>query len=501
MVIMDALFEKTGPYRILKRLGAGGMGEVFLAYDDRLDRRVAIKRIRAGKGSDPGRQERFRREARMSAKLNHPAIVQVYDLLEEGDTYSIVMECVEGSNLRRLLEDGPLPIEDVILLARDIAEGLAEAHRQGIVHRDLKSENILVTPEGRAKIADFGIAKRLLKEKTEVSLTEAGRVLGTYRAMSPEQARGEEVDHRSDLFSLGVLLYEALAGHSPFEAGNELATLHRILHDRQAPLREVNPEVPPELSELVDHLLEKDPFLRPRSAGEVAGELRRMGLASSSGTATMYGAATVPILPKSPGTSGSEQVSREIYGRSPSPWRGFAIILLLVLASASAYVFFDKRSRTALKPQESLSVAVLRPEVRNLEKNPETGLLASNIRIALLQSLLSLKGISPRNFDEVDAVSGPATSVAKAVAADEVVGARLECGSDSCEVLLQRLQGSDGRILWAETFEVPADDFYMAANAASTQIEQGYGDYEPRRKGSEIKIDKSDLKRLKSGRT
>src|SRR6476659_869712 len=159
-----------GPYQVLKPLGAGGMGEVFLAYDERLDRKVAIKRIRSDASATPERRERFRREARLAAKLNHPAIVQIYDVLTEGDASYIVMEHVEGTNLRRLLDDGPLPPGEVIALGRDVAQGLAAAHRQGIVHRDLKSENILVTPDGRAKSADFGIAKRALAGPEEGSL-------------------------------------------------------------------------------------------------------------------------------------------------------------------------------------------------------------------------------------------------------------------------------------------------------------------------------------------
>jgi len=273
-----------GPYQVLKPLGAGGMGEVFLAYDERLDRKVAIKRIRSGTGVTPERRERFRREARMAAKLNHPAIVQIYDVLTEGDESYIVMEHVEGTNLRRLLDDGPLPVAEVVALARDVAGGLAEAHRQGIVHRDLKSENVLVTPEGRAKIADFGIAKRVLAGTDGDSLTADGRVLGTFRTMSPEQARGEAVDFRSDLFSLGVLLYEAMTGQSPFAAENELAMLSRIVRDRQTPVRKVRPEIPEELSVLVDHLLEKDPLRRPRSAREVAQALTGRTLQSQMET-------------------------------------------------------------------------------------------------------------------------------------------------------------------------------------------------------------------------
>lgn len=165
---MSELLGKIGPYEILRRLGAGGMGEVFLAYDERLDRQVAIKRIRSDKSATSERRERFRREARVAARLNHPAIVQIYDVLAEGDVDSIVMEAVEGTDLRTLIGGRPLPLEAAVVIARDVADGLAEAHRQGIVHRDLKSENVLVTPAGRAKITDFGIAKRLLAEKQRI---------------------------------------------------------------------------------------------------------------------------------------------------------------------------------------------------------------------------------------------------------------------------------------------------------------------------------------------
>ena len=275
---------KIGPYQLLRRLGAGGMGEVYLAYDERLDRQVAIKRIRSDKGPTSERRERFRREARVAARLNHPAIVQVYDVLAEGDVDSIVMEAVEGADLRTLIDDRPLPLERAVVLARDIADGLAEAHRQR--HRPPRSEERerpASPPPAAPRSPTSGSPSGSSPKKTDESLTAIGHVMGTYRAMSPEQARGEEVDHRSDLFSFGILLYEMLTGRSPFLAENELATLHRVVHDRQAPARDVNPAVPPELSDLVDHLLEKDPVMRPRSAGEVG---RQLTAATSAVTAT-----------------------------------------------------------------------------------------------------------------------------------------------------------------------------------------------------------------------
>jgi len=474
---MPESLGKIGPYELLRRLGAGGMGEVFLAYDERLDRQVAIKRIRSDKDATSERRERFRREARVAARLNHPAIVQVYDVLAEGDVDSIVMEAVEGTDLRTLIGGRPLPLEAAAVIARDVADGLAEAHRQGIVHRDLKTENVLVTPAGRAKITDFGIAKRLLAGKTEDSLTAIGHVMGTYRAMSPEQARGEEVDHRSDLFSFGILLYEMLTGRSPFAAENELAMLNRIVHDRQTPAREVNPAVPEELSRLVDHLLEKDPRLRPRSAGELGRELAPMATATATLTGTLAWVPTGTAVEAASrlGSSGPSFDSRITGRRSPmrtAAWIGLA--LLVALGIPGAWV--------ALRPApEPLYVAVLKPEVHGTPGlATDLDLLSSDLRIASVRGLLALEGVSPKSLEETDAVPGLPAAVARAVSADEVVSTKLDCRPVDCRVSLSRTRGRDGTVLWAEHFDIPADDLGVAAGAMGTQIRQAYSDRSPR---------------------
>jgi tetratricopeptide (TPR) repeat protein/predicted Ser/Thr protein kinase len=484
-----------GPYQVLKPLGAGGMGEVFLAYDERLDRKVGIKRIRADASATPERRERFRREARLAAKLNHPAIVQIYEFIAEGDTSYIVMEYVEGTNLRRLLDDGPLPASEVAALARDVAQGLAEAHRQGIVHRDLKSENILVTPEGRAKIADFGIAKRALAGADEGSLTADGRVLGTYRTMSPEQARGEPVDFRSDLFSLGVLLYEALTGQSPFEADNELAMLTRIVRDRQIPVRSLRPEVPAELSFLVDHLLEKEPLARPRNAREVAEALTRQTAHSlaDSGTVVEPVLWTAPSRSAASVATATEPTAHDsaltASGRRFGVRTWVAIALLFAAATAAAWY--------SLSPaRHPLYVAVLRPEVDVRGLAPEESeVLASAVRLALLQGVLGLEDLSPRSFDEIDKVPGPPTAVARAVSADEIVGAKLSCRAELCRIVLSRLSGKDGSILWVgRSFDVSTDNLSIVANAASRQLRLGYPGHAERRGVEDLAVTDRDLR-------
>lgn len=290
-----ALPRTLGPYRLERLLGSGGMGEVYQAYDRRLQRRVAIKHFRPGNAvgstaAGTASRERFLREARAVAGLSHPSIVHIHDILEdeegewEGDW--IVMERVDGPTVAQLVAQGPLPLERAITIGRQVAEALEAAHRQGILHRDLKSENVMLGRDGRAKILDFGLAKRLWPGETEASLSLEGRVLGTCRTMSPEQARGQELDARSDLFALGVLLYEMLTGESPFLEETHIDTLARVCHHHPLPVVEVNPEVPEELSELVVRLLRKERELRPAETREVAEILAAMDATiSGSGSA------------------------------------------------------------------------------------------------------------------------------------------------------------------------------------------------------------------------
>ena len=284
----DSGFQ-IGGYRVEATLGQGGMGEVFLAWDERLHRHVAIKRIRADLPIDQGRRLRFRREARAAARLCHPAIVQVFDILETDEGDCIVMERVEGRSLAEVIALGEVDLELALRLGAEIADGLAEAHSKGLVHRDLKPQNVMVTtPDrahpGRAKVLDFGLARMLWNETGKRStsaeessaLTRVGALVGTVHAMSPEQASGRTVDHRSDLFALGGLLYEMLTRRAPFRGANWLDTLRRVTSEEPEPLTALRPDLPADLTQLITRLLAKDPEARPQNARVVADALERL---------------------------------------------------------------------------------------------------------------------------------------------------------------------------------------------------------------------------------
>jgi serine/threonine protein kinase/tetratricopeptide (TPR) repeat protein/TolB-like protein len=278
---------KIGLYRVLRLLGQGGMGEVYLAEDPRLSRQVAIKVLNArALGSEEARQ-RFEREARTAAQLAHPNIVHIYEVGEDDGVAYIVMEHVEGRTLRDLIAQGPLSSESILHLAEGIADGLTTAHERGIVHRDIKPANILVDPAGRPRILDFGLAKALAadsdqKESAEEDrstishITQARKVMGTVAYMSPEQAEGHTLDHRSDIFSFGVLMYQMCSGHLPFEGDSDITTLVAILRDTPASLSAWSASVPEELERIVFRCLEKRPEDRYQLTSELLEDLRSL---------------------------------------------------------------------------------------------------------------------------------------------------------------------------------------------------------------------------------
>ena len=275
----DSFPPRVGPYRLDARLGAGGMGEVYRGHDPRLDRPVALKRVRPDARDPDKARYMFRREARLVARLNHPTITQVHDLLEDPEGDWLVMELVTGQTLSQHLQEREFSPSEAMKIGAGIATGLAAAHDAGLVHRDLKTDNVMLTPSGGVKILDFGIARRLPDEDGSpltTTLSREGVLVGTVVAMSPEQAAGQKVDHRSDLFSLGSLLYQLLTGDPPFVGNNAYETLSRICLSKEVPVHELEPDVPRAVSRFVAHLLQKDPDGRPQSAAEVVDMAERL---------------------------------------------------------------------------------------------------------------------------------------------------------------------------------------------------------------------------------
>ena len=291
--------RQLNQYVIQDLLGKGGMGTVYKAWDTRLQRHVALKVLPQDVTGDPERRRRFLGEARAAAAITHPAVAQVYDVDEADGVTFIAMELIDGDTVRRLIERRELDLPGALDIAIQAAEGLARAHESGIVHRDVKSENIMLTRDGHAKVLDFGLAKLdplrsdddarpqgaedRISQLATMAQTRAGAVIGTLAYMSPEQARGKPVDFRSDLFSFGVTLYEMVTGTLPFAGDSALDTMHAIAFEETRPVTSLRPNIPPDLHRIISHCLRKRPEDRYPSTRELVEDLKKLKREVDSG--------------------------------------------------------------------------------------------------------------------------------------------------------------------------------------------------------------------------
>jgi eukaryotic-like serine/threonine-protein kinase len=297
-------------YVILGELGKGGMAEVFKAEQSSLSRIVAIKKLKTTLGQNPEMLERFFREGKSAANLQHENIVQIYQMGEKDGEHYIIMEFVEGSDLKTILKkSGSIPWRIACLMMREVALGLGFAHQRGFIHRDIKPGNIMVSHRGEVKVMDFGIVRRIDSE-----LTQTGSFLGTPSYMSPEQLKGEGISGRSDLFSLGVMFYEIMAGEKPFKADTEAALVNKILNEKERPVRKVNPLVPRRVARLLKRLLLKDPKKRFEDAGELARAIEHLlgeEYAAASGEEISYYLAELETAPEQDRTRKTSQPDSE----------------------------------------------------------------------------------------------------------------------------------------------------------------------------------------------
>ena len=450
-------------YQILARLGRGGMGEVYLASDTRLGRKVAIKLLPEEFTRDAKRVQRFEQEARATSSLNHPNIITIHEVGEVGHHHFIVSEFVEGETLRQRMKTSPLEPETALEVAAQVASALEAAHAAGITHRDIKPENVMLRPDGLVKVLDFGLAKLTETRGPGVDLqaatiaklsTETGVVMGTVEYMSPEQARGQKVDQRTDIFSLGVMIYEMIAGRRPFEGATKSDVIAALLTVEPAPLRQYCVAVPAELERIVAKSLAKEPEARYQSAADLSADLKTLRPSVQSASAA---------------------ITRQLGLASPRfAWRHGLILAVIATVSivALASIFYFRRT-PVVEAVQIKSLAVLPFKSLNQEAKEEyLGLgLAADIITKVSQSgeLTVRPSSSVRKYvnQEMDAIAA-----ARELKVDAVLDSTFLHVGDQLRVNVNLLRVEDGASLWAETFDERFTDIFTIQDRVSQQVAQ-----------------------------
>jgi serine/threonine-protein kinase len=449
-----------GHYQVRSLLGTGGMGEIYLAQDLRLGRPVALKLLPAHFTGDADRMRRFVQEAKAASALSHPNVAHIYEIGEAEGVHFIAMEYVQGQTLDARIKDRPPDSAEIVDIAIQVVDALEEAHATGIIHRDIKPANLMITPRGQVKVLDFGLAKRtgrgreaLAGDASAPAKTEPGVLMGTVEYMSPEQALGQEVDHRTDIFSLGAVLYEMAAGRRPFAGRTTGETLDRIIHAEPEAVAQVNAHVPTELARIIHKCLEKDRERRYASARELLVDLRNLKREMESGAAAG--------LVKSPAERRAASTA----------WRAVAAGLAVLVVAALVYVLFFRGTPGPTQP-EIKSLAVL--PLKSLSGEASDDYLGLGLTDTLITKLSNIQRLVVRPTSVVRKYTRPdqdPLTAGREQRVDAVLEGSIQRAGERVRVTVRLLNVRDGLPLWAYQYDEPqGTDIFAVQDAISKEV-------------------------------
>jgi serine/threonine-protein kinase len=462
-------------YRITEKLGVGGQGAVYKAVDNKLGRTVVIKVIPPELSAKETNLKRFEREARLASSLDHPNICTIFDLDEQDGMHFIAMRYVEGKNVRQLVAGRPLELKTAVLIGLQVSDALAAAHSRGIIHRDIKSGNVMVTSSGQVKVLDFGLAKLLDEQQAATAgihrteLTEVGVPYGTATYAAPEQARGDRVDKRADIFSLGVLLYEMLSGTWPFRGKTTIDVRHAVLHDAPRPISEWRSSpIPPRLQQIIDRALAKEPKDRFQNMEDFRNELRQVLQEIDSGAAAYQG--VVPEPPRHLG--GANPVSRAVrwlkaITRTESPTTSPNL-------NTPSKQGIHETPFTTVADQEKKSLAILC--FRNLSNDPAASFYEFSLADAVITELARVRSLVVRPSSVIARYQGgekDPREIGKELHVSAVLTAGFIHAGERFRVTAQLIDVGSGELLWSDRIDTAASDIIVLQDTIAQRIVEG----------------------------